>query len=153
MNMKFDHILDTYVGSCGRYQKLLILLLSIPSIFSALYAFEVIFSAGHMEHWCKVPQPQEGPAANLTQEEWLNLTVPWVEADGHWERSQCQVYTSNVSYVYENVSMSNGTQTMSTCSSYEYDTSVFKSTIVSEVCHSFNRFRLCTFFYLNKIIM
>ena len=86
----------------------------------------------------KLPQPQEGPAANLTQEEWLNLTVPWVEADGHWGRSQCQLYANNVSYINETFAMNGTTRAVSKCSSYEYDTSVFKSTIVSEVCQSFD---------------
>ena len=86
-----------------------------------------------MDHWCAVPQPSEGPLANLSHQEWLNLTVPqeFDKDEGVWKRDSCHAYDIDVNSTM--VELVPGNQSKVACSAYEYDRSTFHSTIISKV--------------------
>ena len=129
--MQIDKVLETHVGSFGRYQKLLVALLSIPGFISCIFTMEILFTAGKMDYWCDIPQPQEGPLSNLTRDDWLAIAIPTKYEEGKPKRDKCTAYHINVSYIGVSDSLQN--TSTSQCSKYEYDTSVFKTTIVNEV--------------------
>ena len=130
--MQIDKILENHVGSCGRYQILLVAWMSIFGIFGCLYTMEILFTAGKMDSWCEVRQPEEGVYANFTKEEWLDVAIPKVYTNSKWERSHCRKFTTNLTDIMENKDPSLNASTTA-CSKFEYDTSTFKSSIVSEV--------------------
>ena len=139
--MKFDEVLTEHIGEFGRYQRGLVVLLCVTGIVTCLFTSDIVLIAGRQEHWCSV-EPSD--RSNFTHEEWLNLTVPWEFRDGGWRRSRCSRYDlnfsdaqfleglqpANLTGVFRNVSRMS-------CDSYEYDESVFQSTIVSQVCVTF----------------
>ncbi|KRZ69802.1 Organic cation transporter 1 [Trichinella papuae] len=70
----FDHILQS-VGSFGLYQRLILILLAIPSsLISSWVAFAQIFAAASPPHTCFVPR--DFVTINMTDEEWKNWTIP-----------------------------------------------------------------------------
>ncbi|KAL1229855.1 Organic cation transporter 1 [Trichinella pseudospiralis] len=75
----FDHILQS-VGSFGLYQRLILILLAIPSsLISSWVAFAQIFAAASPPHTCFVPR--DFVTINMTDEEWKNWTIPKLEDD------------------------------------------------------------------------
>uniref|UniRef100_A0A8C5TNZ9 Solute carrier family 22 member 13 n=1 Tax=Malurus cyaneus samueli TaxID=2593467 RepID=A0A8C5TNZ9_9PASS len=77
------------VGECGLYQKLLMLLLSLPLLFNPFQMVAQLFMVVEVPHHCDTSWIRAvGP--NLTEEEQLNLTLPR-GADGQFE--QCSMYS------------------------------------------------------------
>lgn len=62
-----------YIGSFGRYQLILFVLLSMPTLPSAFYNLCIVFLAGEADHWCAVP---EMDGLNITTEDLKKLTLP-----------------------------------------------------------------------------
>lgn len=88
------------------------------------------FFAPNIEHWCA--RPASVISANISAEEWKNLSVPMVhKRGGGLERSSCTFY---------NNSFTNGTLLLPfpmdkeaiSCESWEYDVSFYESTMVDE---------------------
>ena len=75
----------------------------------------------------------QGPAANLSHDQWLNLTVPGEYRQGVWHRKQCVRYVLNLTEEDNPGDLFSTNGTTSSCTAYEYDQSVFQSTIVSQV--------------------
>lgn len=81
--------LITAVGECGLYQKLLILLLSLPLLLNPFQMVGQVFLVVEVPYHCNTSWIRTvGP--NLTEEEQLNLTLPR-GADGEFE--QCSMYS------------------------------------------------------------
>uniref|UniRef100_A0A8D2PRV8 Solute carrier family 22 member 13 n=1 Tax=Zosterops lateralis melanops TaxID=1220523 RepID=A0A8D2PRV8_ZOSLA len=81
--------LITAVGECGLYQKLLILLLSLPLLLNPFQMVGQVFLVVEVPYHCNTSWIRAvGP--NLTEEEQLNLTLPR-GADGEFE--QCSMYS------------------------------------------------------------
>uniref|UniRef100_A0A8C3P0F1 Major facilitator superfamily (MFS) profile domain-containing protein n=1 Tax=Cyanoderma ruficeps TaxID=181631 RepID=A0A8C3P0F1_9PASS len=77
------------VGECGLYQKLLILLLSLPLLLNPFQMVGQVFMVVEVPYHCDTSWIRAvGP--NLTEEEQLNLTLPR-GTDGEFE--QCSMYS------------------------------------------------------------
>ncbi|XP_014729144.1 PREDICTED: solute carrier family 22 member 13-like [Sturnus vulgaris] len=77
------------LGECGRYQKLLVLLLSLPLLFNPFQMVGQVFMVVEVPYHCDTSWIRAvGP--NLTEEEQLNLTLPR-GTDGQFE--QCSMYS------------------------------------------------------------
>ncbi|NWQ68174.1 S22AD protein, partial [Neopipo cinnamomea] len=77
------------LGEFGLYQKLLILMLSLPLLLNPFQMIGQVFMVVDVPHHCDTSWILAvGP--NLTQEEQLNLTLPR-DADGEYE--QCSMYS------------------------------------------------------------
>ena len=123
--MKFDDILENHVGSLGRYQALLIGLLSVAGYYSNVFTMEIVFSAGKMDYWCDMQQPMTSLTGNMSHEEQLQHTKGWSQEE------RCKPFGRNRSDSGQIGALPNGST--SSCNDFVYDTSTFKSTIVSEV--------------------
>ncbi|KAL2307154.1 hypothetical protein Nmel_000102 [Mimus melanotis] len=77
------------LGECGRYQKLLILLLSLPLLFNPFQMVGQVFMVVEVPYHCDTSWIR-GVGPNLTEEEQLNLTLPR-GTDGQFE--QCSMYS------------------------------------------------------------
>ena len=138
--MKFDDLLRDHVGDCGRYQAFVVIILCMIGIPEAMFLLDIVFTAGRPDFWCAIPKPK-GALENITHDVWLNHTVPWEDRDGEWRRSRCSYYNRSFSEsvnILENLEPENVTNgledvPLAECSSFEYDQSVFISTIVTEV--------------------
>ncbi|KAM6281340.1 solute carrier family 22 member 13-like [Porphyrio hochstetteri] len=77
------------LGGFGLYQKLLVLLLSLPLLLNPFQMLGQVFMVVDVPHHCDTSWIRSvGP--NLTEEEQLNLTLPRA-ADGQYE--QCSMYS------------------------------------------------------------
>ncbi|KAI1242559.1 Solute carrier family 22 member 13, partial [Lamprotornis superbus] len=77
------------LGECGLYQKLLVLLLSLPLLFNPFQMVGQVFMVVEVPYHCDTSWIRAvGP--NLTEEEQLNLTLPR-GTDGQFE--QCSMYS------------------------------------------------------------
>ncbi|NXL85028.1 S22AD protein, partial [Alectura lathami] len=77
------------LGNFGLYQKLLVLLLSLPLLFNPFQMIGQVFMVVDVPHYCNTNWIRAvGP--NLTEEEQRNLTLPR-DADGAYE--QCYMYS------------------------------------------------------------
>ncbi|XP_074842431.1 solute carrier family 22 member 13-like isoform X5 [Carettochelys insculpta] len=84
----FGEILKS-VGDFGRFQKCLVLMVSLSSFLAAFPLFGQMFMVLHVPHHCDTNWIREiGP--NMTKEEQLNLTIPR-SPPGSYE--ECQMYT------------------------------------------------------------
>ncbi|KAL1244239.1 Organic cation transporter [Trichinella spiralis] len=95
----FDHILQS-VGSFGLYQRLILILLSIPSsLISSWVAFAQIFAAASPQHTCFVPR--DFITINMTDEEWKNSTIPLEDDDNAYfhrtvKFSKCKQFDTEI---------------------------------------------------------
>ena len=135
--MKFDDILST-IGDFGPFQIRTFLLFSLAAIPCAMHMLAQVFLAGHLDHWCDVPELDSfnctdwgiGSAdVDLCLEAKKNVSIPCVD-------SSCMQYAKCERY--QNISASpmyvdNGTEVLSCDAGWVYDRSEFKSSIVSEV--------------------
>ena len=133
----FDAILEI-VGSNGRYQLFMAVVTALAYIPNAMAAMAAVFEAATPDHWCTVPE-----LAHLTEEQQQRLVTPPGDQDGY---NGCHMYdVSNYSLLLNEVNvtdlpkhgtvpaMLNQTETVD-CDEYSYDTSLYSSTIVTEVC-------------------
>ena len=129
--------LSTYIGEMGVYQWRVFIALFIVFIFTA-DSVQIIFIAGHMPHWCRVPELED-----LPYEIQKNVAIPAesVNRDGSVdEYSSCEMYSLNYSiynhsefYTWNRSLMSINNTPMVECSEWKYDQSQYISTIVSKV--------------------
>ncbi|KAK4876683.1 hypothetical protein RN001_009189 [Aquatica leii] len=122
--MDLDEIL-LEIGEFGRYQKLILWLILLPSVFPCgFHAYNQLFMAAKPDHWCRVPELK-----NLTTDLAKNLSIPQEEKDGIQHFSQCSMFNQNystdnlVSYTNKTISCQNG---------WIYDKSVYKNSVITE---------------------
>ncbi|XP_055542451.1 organic cation transporter protein-like [Wyeomyia smithii] len=119
-------IISEYIGHYGRWQFLWTFLLCLFQIPTTFHFFCLVFQAVDREHWCARPAHLRAVPLQL----WRNLTQP--------EGGRCSL----VNAPYHQLSVLNFTDYFLTvnassleqisCSGYEFDASVFGSTIISE---------------------
>ncbi|VDI41917.1 Hypothetical predicted protein [Mytilus galloprovincialis] len=112
--MEYDAIVNK-IGGFGKYQKMIIVLLSIAPIFNALTTFAMNFTFGEHKHRCQTPHDLEGNESLHTQIYFDNTSE--VVSDHGYNATECSI-------------MINGSETK--CSSWVYDQSVFVETIISK---------------------
>ncbi|XP_023213044.1 solute carrier family 22 member 21-like [Centruroides sculpturatus] len=106
-------------GRWGKWQTIILLCLAYLSIPAAWYNLNMAFLAPNINYWCKKPSEY----ANLTMEEWKNYSIPLVIEDNVRIYSKCEMYDSLIR---------SSNKTLISCTSWDYDHSFYKSTIVEE---------------------
>lgn len=132
--LDFDAILLA-IGDFGRYQRILFYLICIPASFPpAFLAFNHLFLSAVPDHWCSVPELTN---TNLSVSEKRHLSIP-LESSGLY--SHCEVYSANWSNVLGDYEKSQQWPPLPNTSwhkipcrhGWEYDTSLYDSTLVTE---------------------
>lgn len=122
------------IGEFGLFQKRLVAVLCIPSIFVAFDVICQVFTGLNFPHHCNTDWIlTQGP--NLTEERRRNLTLP-VKEDGKYE--SCKMFTP-VDWDLETIEAYGINSTTSCTDGWEYDAPESASSIVSEfnlVCDS-----------------
>ena len=139
--MEYDEVLRN-VGEFGCYQKKSVLLLCVIVFPMAFQSLGYIFWGARPEHSCRVDKPRH--LANVSDDLWRNFTTPQQpNANGLWVYAECEQYDINLTSVVDDqdvLSLISSRQALDDsdartlpCSAWEYDTSQFDSTIVTEV--------------------
>ncbi|XP_075444042.1 solute carrier family 22 member 13-like isoform X4 [Ascaphus truei] len=122
----FGEILKN-VGEFGRFQKILVLLISSLSFLNAFHMFAQIFMGISVSHHCDTSWILD-VSPNLTKEQQLNYTIP---QNVHGAYEQCLMYTP-VDWDIESIEK-HGLNASEKCQNgWVYDTSEQKSTLVTE---------------------
>ena len=139
-NYDFDDLLVAKVGTFGRRQMLLCLLLVISNGCLAFHSLGPVFIAATPDHWCAV---DKGNFRNCTGVNIKEITIPKEERDGKTVYSQCMMYALNTSTVVSSqYCLSNESETTwntskfsqtTRCNKWEYATDYFAKTIVNQV--------------------
>ncbi|XP_035684136.1 solute carrier family 22 member 21-like [Branchiostoma floridae] len=121
--MEYEDVLRQYLGEFGRYQKLAALLIVLvgPSVGATMFA--QAFLAATPAHHCRLYQ-NDSSAMYGHPSERLNLSVPMENVDGTWRYSSCLMY---------NRTSAGSNQTVRCSDGWEYDQSVYRSTVVTDV--------------------
>ncbi|GIY10293.1 organic cation transporter protein [Caerostris extrusa] len=116
------------IGGHGRYQMAIFIFCFFCSAPHCFHNLIMTFFAPNVDHWCA--RPPEILAANISVEEWKNRSLPFAQGRmGEEELSSCTMYES---------SARNGSLFVNThkeplkCSSWEYDHSFYRHTMVDE---------------------
>ena len=128
---------NTFIGDFGVYQLRIFLVIFLMGMLS-MDSIQIVFIAGHMAHWCCVPE-----LADLPYDVQKNVAIPAQSTDRDGsvvEYSSCEMFSLNYSvynrsqfYTWNRSSiLTNRTSTVH-CSRWIYDQSQFVSTIVSKV--------------------
>lgn len=128
--MKYEDVIEA-VGGCGRYQIFTLNLLYICTAFDGLQIGSMVFIVPEINHRCAIPglpndtyEVQSEAHADLIKE-----YIPETTKNGEIMYSKCQLFTNKTEL---------GNQSLTNCSSWVYDQSIFDSTITSDfnlVCH------------------
>lgn len=141
--MDYDALLPE-IGAFGRYQKILIGVVLIPTIFPcAFQAYSQLFIAATPSHWCRVPELEDW---NEKYSDYLkHITVPQtVGNNGQVLFDKCRMFSRNYTEINENfLEYATGLRNLSTSEEdllvipcrhgWHYDRSLYPSTVVSEV--------------------
>jgi len=86
-NLDLDKLLSGHIGEFGRYQKLIYLLVCLPSIFTAIFSLGSVFTAATPLHRCQVPHCDNSPVLqnyeDAFDEGYAAFTIP--RKDGIWD--------------------------------------------------------------------
>ncbi|KAM8967249.1 solute carrier family 22 member 13-like [Pelodytes ibericus] len=115
------------VGEFGLFQKRLVLMLSVLSVFNAFHMFGQVFMGISVPHHCNTTWILE-KSPNLTKEQQMNLTIPQ-KADGSYE--PCLMYAP-VDWEIEEIEKYGLNNTEACQYGWVYDRSQQKSTLVTE---------------------
>lgn len=135
-NMNDYDSATAFLGEWGRFQQQVFYLLSLSTIPNGFHAMSVLFLVDTPHHRCLIPAH-----VNLTLA-WKNSSVPLEEShSGALVPSQCSRYKLEDILSFSergllpgvDVNLSN-VATEGCLDGWEYDKSVYTSTIISEVC-------------------
>ncbi len=127
-----DDVFAEYIGEGGKYQIFIVLLLAFNAFCTAGLYIDILWVADPKPHWCALPKDTNPSVLNLSLEERLDLTIPWIEVDNERVRDSCHMYDWNYSELRPNQQVDNSTPT-TRCEAWEFDTSEFTGTIVEKV--------------------
>ncbi|XP_068160427.1 solute carrier family 22 member 13-like [Antennarius striatus] len=115
------------IGEFGLFQKRLLIILCIPTVFSAFVTFGQVFTGMSFPHHCNTNWILErGP--NLTEEEQKNLTLP-VNEDGRFE--SCKMFTP-VDWDLETIEAYGINSTIDCTDGWDYEAPEGASSILTE---------------------
>ena len=129
-----DDVFKEYIGEGEKYQIFLVVILTFSAFCSFAMFGDIIWVTDIKPHWCALPNDTNPALYNLSLDERLNRTVPWIEKDDEWINDSCNMYNLNYSssQILDGNSFS-GKIGLIECSSWEFDTSEMKNTIVEKV--------------------
>ncbi|KAL0169889.1 hypothetical protein M9458_034485 [Cirrhinus mrigala] len=131
--MKFESILEETDGF-GRYQIALVLLLSIPRITIPCHFLLNNFIAAIPSHHCNISSlSSEGIFGNLSQEERLTVSIP-VQDNG--TPASCHMFSHPQFHLLSNSSSPSEVAVVQCQNGWEYDNSMFISTLATQVMSS-----------------
>eukprot|EP00058_Branchiostoma_floridae_P023920 XP_002609410.1 hypothetical protein BRAFLDRAFT_86512 [Branchiostoma floridae] len=124
--MEYEDVLRQYLGEFGRYQKLagLLIVLVGPSVGATMFA--QAFLAAKPAHHCRLYQNGSSAMYGHPSES-LNLSVPMENVEGTWRYSSCLMYNGTGG------TSEGSNQTMRCRDGWEYDQSVYHSTVVTDM--------------------
>lgn len=122
--MEAMDILDV-LGGFGTYHALIVFLVVLRAFPTAWTNMMTPIIAPDMDHWCARPEGAPEQVANMSSDEWKSWAVPRLD-EGF---ARCYMYR-----LYEEANGSWAVDSNQTvpCERWEYDTSVYESTIVNE---------------------
>ncbi|XP_038058237.1 organic cation transporter protein-like [Patiria miniata] len=135
--MHYEDILH-HIGQFGKYQKWIIVLLSMVQIPTAFHFIAQVFLAANTDHWCVIPAGQavncsllQLDSVSACQEAQKNQSIPY-ELDSQG----CRVYSSCERYVFDDEEdgdqATNSTDVVACDAGWDFDRSRYKSTINEE---------------------
>lgn len=93
LRMDFESRIFPRIGAFGRYNRIVVFFTWIPNFAVAFNLFSNVFFTLMPESYHCAPDPSLLPAAwpfsNLSEQESLNFTIPWVKGSG---LSHCELY-------------------------------------------------------------
>ena len=132
--LNLDDVFKEYIGEGGKYQLFIVVILAMNAYCSAGVFVDILWVADPKPHWCALPDNANPVLHNLSLDERLNLTVPWITKGDELVRDSCNMYDLNYSSLtpQNKLHIHNTTSTVP-CSEWEFDTSEFNGTIVEKV--------------------
>lgn len=141
--MDFDSVLPD-VGSFGLYQKLVICFVLLPALIPcAFHAYSQLFIAARPNHWCHITELESWVNEPIYTDFIKDISIPLEIRDGKLRHSKCEMYTRNytqirdmlaqrtpLSYVRSSIEQIN--TTVPCTNGWNYDSSIFTSTVISE---------------------
>ncbi|CAH1273884.1 SLC22A1 [Branchiostoma lanceolatum] len=123
--MEYEDVLRQYLGEFGRYQKLAAVLIVLvgPSVGATMFA--QAFVAATPRHHCRIYQ-NDSTATYGHPSERLTFSVPMEKVEDTWKYSSCLMYSGTDGRSAWN------NQTVTCIHGWEYDQTVYHSTIVTE---------------------
>ncbi|GFQ80548.1 organic cation transporter protein [Trichonephila clavata] len=116
------------IGGNGWFQIVICIFCFFCAAAHCLHDFTMTFFAPNMDHWCA--RPPEVIRANVSVEEWKKISIPLAESrTGDNTYSQCTMYTN---FTQNGSLYPNTNASIIKCTSWEYDTSVYRDTMVDE---------------------
>ncbi|GAV03917.1 hypothetical protein RvY_14281 [Ramazzottius varieornatus] len=131
--MDFDDILQD-IGEFGRYQQLLLIIVILPSLIpGGFHGFSQIFSVGVPEdYWCRLPPSL---CQNFTENDAKKYFLPQEGAGNATRHSQCRMFDVDPDQFLDlvtNLTVPRSTPTIPCQHGWEYDRSVYRSTIATD---------------------
>ena len=83
--MELDNVLKQHVGQFGRFQLMVVLVMSLEEMFTAFHMMAPVFLVGKPEHHCHIPNLQQ---SNCTSKQVTGFTIPLKEDDSF---SSCEM--------------------------------------------------------------
>lgn len=139
--MDYDALLPK-VGAFGRYQKVLIGVILIPTVFPcAFQAYSQLFIAATPNHWCRIVELEEYSHDHMELIKQISIPKEWHNGQERYE--ECKMYKRNYSEIFTNFDALIRTGGLNESASslekipcqrgWHYDQSLYPSTAVTEV--------------------
>lgn len=136
--MDYDALLPE-VGAFGRYQKILIGVILIPTVFPcAFQAYSQLFIAATPNHWCRIPELDEFNDVHM--ELIKQISIPQELHYGQLRYEECRMFKRNYTDIRLNFDLyvrgrneSANVDTVACQQGWQYDKSLYPSTAVTEV--------------------
>lgn len=135
--MDFDSLLPE-IGAFGRYQKILIGVVLIPTVFPcAFQAYSQLFIAATPDHFCRIPELDDWFAKFPDQVR--AISIPSIAlSNGKLKFDRCQMFDRNYTEINENFEESINdrgfNRSLVNCRhGWHFDKALYSSTVVSKV--------------------
>ncbi|XP_072932797.1 organic cation transporter protein-like isoform X3 [Epargyreus clarus] len=120
LNCNFDDLTSKAIGEFGRWQLWISVLMALLKLPMAWYQLNIIFMAPPQEFWCVKPNSFH----KYTTEEWRKMCAPQIE------ENPCLIFDPDVLLIAP--TMERTLIALVPCTQFNYDTTTFTRTIVSD---------------------
>ena len=141
MALTFDDILKKHVGEFGKYQIMMVLLISTTNFLLCFTSMSAVFIADNPAHHCQLPM--ELQELNCSEQDIKNYALPSALQEGEETHDQCHLFKRS----YANLTVADvcpfpepsstfdrnySMEERIKCDTWHYDTSVYQSTVVTQ---------------------